>query len=408
MNINTELLHAGVVRDANGATFTPIYQNSAFAQDSAEQLEKIFENKAMGYCYTRVGNPTVTSFENRITKLEGGMASIACSSGMAAIMNAILGIVRSGEEIISSASLYGGTIDLFRDLEEFGIVTHFVKNNDWEAIEAAFNERTRAVFAETIGNPCLDVTDVEKLAEIAHAHQVPLILDNTTATVYLFQGLKHGADIIINSSSKYINGNSNSISGIITYSGKFRFDFDKYAGLSSYKQYGSMAYIAKLRNSFFRDTGACLSPMNAYLNQLGLETLGLRMQRQCDNAYELASWLEQNYPDITVNYPGLAGSPWHEIAKKQFSKGFGGILTLRLGSKERAFRFINALQIPYIISNIGDTKTLVIHPGSTIALHSTQKEREAAGVYEDLVRVSVGIEDVEDLKDDFAQAIAQS
>ena len=407
MNINTELLHAGVVRDANGATFTPIYQNSAFAQDSAEQMEKIFENKAMGYCYTRVGNPTVTAFENRITKLEGGMASIACSSGMAAIMNAILGLVRSGEEIISSASLYGGTIDLFRDLEEYGITTRYVKNNDWEAIEAAFNERTRAVFAETIGNPCLDVTDVERLAEIAHAHQVPLILDNTTATVYLFQGLSHGADVVINSSSKYINGNSNSISGVLTYSGSFRFDLEKYGGFSSYKQYGPMAYIAKLRNSFFRDSGACLAPMNAYLNQLGLETLGLRMQRQCDNAYELAGWIDQNYTDITVNYPGLVSSPWHEIADRQFTKGYGGIFTLRLGSKERAFRFMNALQIPYIVSNIGDTKTLVIHPASTIALHSTQEEREAAGVFEDLVRVSIGIEDAEDLKEDFAQAIAQ-
>lgn len=168
-----------------------------------------------------------------------------------------------------------------------------------------------------------------------------------------------------------------------------------------------MAYIAKLRNSFFRDTGACLAPMNAYLNQLGLETLGLRMQRQCENAFELAQWMEQNDPDLVVNYPGLVSSPWHEIADKQFTKGFGGMLTLRLGSKERAFRFINALQIPYIVSNIGDTKTLVIHPGSTIALHSTAEEREAAGVYEDLVRVSVGIEDVEDLKEDFAQAIAQ-
>ena len=405
MNINTELLHAGVVRDTNGATFTPIYQNSAFAQDSAEKLEKIFENKTMGYCYTRVGNPTVTSFENRITKLEGGMASIACSSGMAAIMNAILSIVQSGEEIISSASLYGGTIDLFRDLESFGIVTHYVKNNDWEAIEAAFNERTRAVFAETIGNPCLDVTDVERLAEIAHAHRVPLILDNTTATVYLFRGLDHGADIVINSSSKYINGNSNSISGILTYSGKFSFDPDKYKGLAPYAKYGPMAYIVKLRNSFFRDSGACLAPMNAYLNQLGLETLGLRMQRQCDNAYELAGWIAQNYADITVNYPGLVTSPWHEIADKQFTKGYGGIFTLRLGSKERAFRFINALQIPYIISNIGDTKTLVIHPASTIALHSTREERKAAGVFDDLVRVSVGIEDVEDLKEDFAQAI---
>ena len=288
MSFNTDLLHAGVVREANGATLPPVYQSSAFEQDTAADLEKIFENKAPGYCYTRVGNPTVTAFENRITKLEGGMASIACASGMAAIMNAILNIVRSGDEIVSSASLYGGSIDLFRDIEEFGIKTRYVKNNDWEAIEGAINEHTRLLFAETIGNPCLDVTDVERLAEIAHAHKIPLILDNTTATAYLFQGLKHGADIVVNSSSKYINGSSNSISGILTYSGRFQWDSEMYPQIAAYKKFGPMAYIARLRNSLFRDNGACLAPMNAYLNLIGMETLGLRMERQCSNALELA------------------------------------------------------------------------------------------------------------------------
>ena len=382
MRFNTDLLHAGVIREANGATLPPVYQNSAFEQDTAADLEKIFENKAPGYCYTRVGNPTVTAFENRITKLEGGMASIACASGMAAIMNAILNIVRSGDEIVSSASLYGGSIDLFRDIEEFGIKTRYVKNNDWEAIEGAINEHTRLLFAETIGNPCLDVTDVERLAEIAHAHKIPLILDNTTATAYLFQGLKHGADIVVNSSSKYINGSSNSISGILTYSGRFQWDSEMYPQIAAYKKFGPMAYIARLRNSLFRDTGACLAPMNAYLNLIGMETLGLRMERQCSNALELAQWLE-----------------------KQFSRGYGAILTLRVGSKENAFALIDALKIPYTLSNIGDTKTLVIHPGSTISLHSSEQEKEDAGVFEDLIRVSVGIEDIEDLKADFAQAI---
>lgn len=374
MNFNTQLLHDGVVRDACGATITPIFQSSAFEQESAEKLEQIFDNKAMGYCYTRVGNPTITSFENRITKLEGGLASIACASGMAAIMNSILAIVRSGDEIISSASLYGGTIDLFRDLEDFGIVTRYVRNNNWDEIEAAFNKRTRAVFAETIGNPCLDVTDVGKLADIAHAHNVPLILDNTTATMYLFKGLENGADIVVNSSSKYINGSSNSISGILTYGGKFKFDYDKYPGLKEYRKYGPMAYIAKLRNSLFRDTGAALAPMNAFLNLIGLETLGLRMQRQCDNAYELASWLEENYPDIIVNYPGLKKSLWNEIAKKQLHRGFGAIVTLRLGTKERAFEFIDSLKIPYIVSNIGDTKTLVIHPECGVCVKACRTE----------------------------------
>lgn len=405
MSFNTDLLHAGVVREVNGATLPPIYQSSAFEQETASDLEKIFENKAPGYCYTRVGNPTVTAFENRITKLEGGMASIACASGMAAIMNAILNIVRSGDEIVSSASLYGGTIDLLRGIEEFGIRTRYVKNNDWEGIENSINAHTRLLFAETIGNPCLDVTDVERLAEIAHSHKIPLILDNTTATPYLFQGLEHGADIVVNSSSKYINGNSNAISGILTYSGKFTWDPKMYPQIAAYKKFGPMAYIARLRNSLFRDTGACLSPMNAYLNLLGMETLGLRMERHCYNAYELARWLQETYPSVTVNYPGLKSSNWHEIAEKQFDNGYGGILTLRLGSKENAFALIDELKIPYSISNIGDTKTLVIHPGSTISLHSSEKEKEDAGVFEDLIRVSVGIEDIEDLKADFAQAM---
>ena len=407
MRFNTSLLHAGVQKEANGSTLPPVYQTSAFEQTSATDLEKIFENKAPGFCYTRVGNPTVTAFENRITKLEGGIASIACASGMAALMNAFLNILRSGNEIVSSASLYGGTIDLFTDLEAFGITTRYVENNNREQIEGAINEHTRLVFAETIGNPCLDVTDIEKLAEIAHEHELPLIVDNTTSTPYLIQVLKHGADIVVNSSSKYINGSSNSISGVLTDGGKFKWKKEKYPGLADYLKFGPMAFIAKLRNGLFRNTGACLAPVNAYLNVIGLETLGLRMERQCNNAAALAKWIEETYPDVTVNYPGLESSPWHAIAKKQFENGYGAILTLRVGSKKQAFDFIDSLNIAYTLSNIGDTKTLVIHPGSTISLHSTEKQKEDAGVFEDLIRVSVGIEDIEDLKEDFAQAFAK-
>lgn len=407
MRFNTSLLHAGVQKETNGSTLPPVYQTSAFEQTSATDLEKIFENKAPGFCYTRVGNPTVTAFENRITKLEGGIASIACASGMAALMNAFLNILRSGDEIVSSASLYGGTIDLFTDLEAFGITTRYVENNNWEQIEGAINEHTRLVFAETIGNPCLDVTDIEKLAGIAHAHELPLIVDNTTSTPYLIQVLKHGADIVVNSSSKYINGSSNSISGVLTDGGKFKWKKETYPGLADYLKFGPMAFIAKLRNGLFRNTGACLAPVNAYLNVIGLETLGLRMERQCNNAAALAKWIEETYPDVTVNYPGLESSPWHTIAKKQFENGYGAILTLRVGSKKQAFDFIDSLNIAYTLSNIGDTKTLVIHPGSTISLHSTEKQKEDAGVFEDLIRVSVGIEDIEDLKEDFAQAFAK-
>jgi O-acetylhomoserine (thiol)-lyase len=324
---------------------------------------------------------------------------------MAALFNAIMNIVQSGDEIISSASLYGGTIDLFRDLEAFGVTTRYVENNNWTQIEEAFSEKTRLVFAETIGNPRLDVTDIQELAALAHSHGVPLIVDNTTATAYLIRPLSLGADIVVNSSSKYINGSSNSISGVLTDGGKFKWDPDKYPLLAEYRKFGPMAYTAKLRNGLFRNTGACLSPQNAYLNQIGMETLGLRMERQCANAFALAKFISEHYPDITVNYPGLSESPWNEIAKKELEHGFGAILTIRVGSRERAFALIDTLKIPYKLSNIGDTKTLVIHPASTISLHSTEKQREEAGVFDDLIRISVGIEDVEDLEADFTQAI---
>ncbi len=408
MRFNTSLIHGGVKRDDKmGATHVPIYQVSAFEHTSAEELEKIFGNKAAGFTYTRLGNPTVQAFEARITALEGGKASIACASGMAALTNAFLNILRAGDEIVTSASLYGGSIDLFRDFEAFGIKTVYVENNNWDTFEAAINEHTRLIFAETIGNPGLDVTDIRKLSELAHAHGLPLIIDNTAATAYLVRPIELGADIVVNSSSKYINGSSNAISGILTDGGKFRWDFEKYPGLKEYAKFGTLAYTAKLRSGLFRNTGACLSPQNAFLNQIGLETLGLRMQRECDNAAALSSWIRTSYPEITVNYPGLTESPWHVIAKEQFHGGYGAIFTLRTGSKENAFRLLNALKLPYQLSNIGDTRTLVIHPASTISLHSTQKQREDAGVFDDLIRVSVGIEDIEDLKEDFEQAVKQ-
>lgn len=406
MNFNTALLHEGVdKKEKFGATLTPIYQSSAFYQQTADDLAGIFSNRAPGYCYTRVANPTISAFENRINKLEGGVGTIAAASGMAALFNAVTNIVRSGDEVVSSASLYGGTIDLFRDLEAFGIVTRYVENNNWEQIEAAINDKTRLIFAETIGNPSLDVTDIDKLAEIAHSHGVPLIVDNTCATPYLIKAIEHGADIVVNSSSKYINGSSNSISGVLTDSGKFKWNKEKYPGLADYVKFGPYAYTAKLRNGLFRNTGACLSPQTAFLNSLGLETLGLRMERQCSNAVKLAHFLEDNYKDFVVNYPGLESSPWHEIAKKELKNGFGAIITLRVGTKEKAFKLLDSLNIAYRLSNIGDTKTLVIHPASTISLHSTKQQQEDAGVFDDLIRISVGIEDFEDLRDDFIQAI---
>lgn len=402
---NTGLLHGTNEKYPQGATQVPIYQSSAFRHDSAEDLEKIFDNKKMGFSYTRINNPTVESFEKRVTMLEDGIGSVACASGMAALTNAFLNILQARDEIVAACGLYGGTVELFDDLKPFGISVKYVKENKPEAFEAEITEKTRIVFAETIGNPKLDVTDIQAVAEVAHKYDVPLIVDNTVATPYLIRPLKLGADIVVHSSSKYINGSSDAISGILVCGKGLKWDPDRYPGLAPYRKFGPFAYIAKLRNGLFRNTGACLAPQNAFLNNLGLETLGLRMQRQCDNALELARFLQGLGGDIEVNYPGMEESPYHEIAKKQFKNGYGAIVTVRTGSKEKAFSIINSLKIPLIISNIGDTKTLVIHPESTIAAHISDEEKLQSGVFEDLIRISVGIEDIEDLKEDFKQAI---
>ncbi len=406
MKYDTALLHGNFKGDNNtGATLVPIYQSSAFGQDTAEKTEDIFHNRASGFAYTRISNPTVASFENRITYLEGGIASVAVSSGMAAITASFLNILSSGDEIISKSSVFGGTLDLFKDLENLGIRTRFVENITKEELEKNVNEHTKLVFAETIGNPRLDVTDIKESAGLIHSFGIPFILDNTTATTYIVKGIELGADIIINSASKYINGNSNSISGIITDSGNFKWTEEKYPIMKEYIRLGRFAYTAKLRNDTFRNMGCCLSPMNAYYNSLGLETLSLRMERHCRNALSLARSLEHAEGIREVNYPILRSSPYYDTAKRVLGEKGGGILTLRLYTKERAFAFINRLKYAVNITNIGDTKTLVIHPASTIYAHSSRAEQEKAGVYDDLIRVSVGIEDIDDITEDFRQAL---
>jgi O-acetylhomoserine (thiol)-lyase len=406
MKFNTALLHGNFNGDtATGATLAPIYQSSAFGQDSAEKIEKIFHNQAPGFAYSRISNPTVAAFENRITYLEEGIGSIATSSGMAAITAAFLNILRTGDEVVSSSSVFGGTLDLFRDLENFGIKVKFIDSITKENLDATVNENTKAVFAETIGNPKLDVTDIAEAAKLIHSFNLPFILDNTSATTYLVKGISLGADIIINSSSKYINGSSNSISGIITDSGNYQWTEEKYPSMKEYLKFGKFAFLAKLKNDTFRNIGCCLSPMNAYFNTLGLETLSLRMERHSSNALKLAEYFENKDGVVSVNYPMLKSSPHYETAKKQLGGKGGGIFTIRLGSKERAFAFINQLKYAINITNIGDTKTLVIHPASTIYAHSTKEEMEMAGVYDDLIRVSVGIEDIDDLIEDFESAL---
>jgi O-acetylhomoserine (thiol)-lyase len=406
LKYDTSLLHGNFKGDAGtGATLVPVYQSSAFGQETAEQIEKIFHNKAAGFAYTRISNPTTASFENRITYLEAGIASVAVSSGMAAISATFLNILSSGDEIISKNSIFGGTLDLFKDFENLGIKIHLIDEITEDEMKKYVNENTKAVFAETIGNPKLDVTDVKNASEIVHSFGLPFILDNTTATTYLVKGIDLGADIIINSASKYINGNSNSISGVITDSGNFKWTVEKYPIMKDYVRFGKFAFSAKLKNDTFRNLGCCVSPMNSYYNSLGLETLSLRMERHCSNALALAESLEGLDGVREVVYPMLKSSPYYDIANSQFNGKGGGILTLRLFTKERAFAFINQLKYAINITNIGDTKTLVIHPSSTIYAHSNEEEQAKAGVYDDLIRVSVGIEDIEDLKQDFKDAL---
>lgn len=408
MKFNTALLHDNFKSDlSTGATVMPIYQVSAFSHDSPETLEKIFNNRAPGFAYSRISNPTVDSFEKRIASLENGIGAVACSSGMAAVTMSLLNILKTGDEVIAGSGLFGGTIDLFGDLKPFGINAQFVNSFTAEEIEPLITDKTKAIFTELIGNPRLDIVDIESVSSLAHKHSIPLIIDSTTATPYLIHPIDYGADIVVHSSSKYINGSGNAISGVIIDSGNFKWDEKKYDFVKEYKRYGKFAYLAKLRNGIWRNVGCCLAPMNAFLNTIGLETLGLRMERLCDNALQLAEFLD-SFDSIEVNYPALPDSKYYPLTKKQLGGKGGAILTIRTGSKERAFRLMNNLKIPLVATNIGDVRTLVIHPASTIYAHSSDEQKINAGVYEDTIRISIGIEDIEDLKDDFKQAIEKS
>lgn len=405
MKFNTALLHQNFNgEEFTGSTVMPIYQVSAFAHESAEKLEKVFNNKAPGFAYTRISNPTVDSFEKRVAAMENGIGAVACSSGMAAVTMSLLNILESGDEIIAGSGLFGGTIDLFGDLKAFGITTRFVQNVTAEEIEPLINHKTKAVFAELIGNPKLDVVDLKKVSELVHSHGIPLIIDSTTATPYLIHPFEYGADVVVHSSSKYINGGGNAISGIIIDSGNFRWENLRCKGLEEYRRYGKFAYLAKLRNGIWRNVGGCLAPMNAFMNSVGLETLGLRMERLCYNALKLAEFLDST-EGIEVNYPALKSSPYYELVQKQFGGKGGAILTIRTGSKEEAFKLINSLKYAVNATNIGDIRTLVIHPASTIYTHNSEEQKKNAGVYDDTIRISIGIEDIADLIEDFSQAI---
>ena len=405
MQFNTLLLHGkSVAHNAHGEILPPISQVSAFQYESMEDLEKVFQHKRMGFAYTRIGNPTTGALEQKLSELEGGVGAVCTSSGMAAISSTILAICKSGDEILVGSGLYGGTIDLLHDLEKLGIHAVFLEQLTGDEVRRRVNERTRAVFGEMISNPALKVLDVPDLSKAAHEAGIPLIIDATTATPFIARPLALGADIVIHSISKYFNGGGNSIGGVIIDGGKFRWNIEKFEALAEFKKYGNGAFLVRLRTDVWENLGGCMAPLNAYLCYLGVETLGLRMDRICKNADKLARALNA-LPGIDVNYLTLPSHPYHRYVEEELNGYGGGILTFRVGSKERAFQIINRLKYALIASNIGDVRTLVIHPASTLYLHSGEEGTRAAGVYDDTIRVSVGIEDAEDLIHDFTEAI---
>lgn len=403
-------IHGGLETGTDGPTTVPIVQSTAFAYGAASVLEDVFRGRKAGPVYTRLGNPTTEVLEKRLALLEGGRAAIATSSGMAAIATAVMSIVRSGDEILASASLFGGTFSLFREtLSNYGVTTCFVDPTDAAAVRSGVTGRTRLIFVETIGNPRIDVPDVSAIAATAKEAGVPLVLDATISTPCLARGCELGADIIVHSTSKYINGAGSAIGGVIIDMGRFVWRGDKFPHFAPFvKRYGEFAFAARVRKLIHKDFGGCAAPMNSFLLIGGLETLALRMEKHCANAVALAHFLN-SHPKVTwVRYPGLAESPFHEIASRQFHGRYGGLLAFGLADREGAFRFIDHLRMAKNAANIGDAKTLVIHPASTIYCDYKTEDKVMMGVTEEMVRVSVGIEHKDDIIEDFAQALGEA
>jgi O-acetylhomoserine (thiol)-lyase len=414
----TLAVHAGQVVDpTTGSRAVPIYQTTSYVFENADHAAALFGLQQFGNIYTRIMNPTTDVLEKRVAALEGGVAALATASGQAAETLTILTLANSGDEIVSSTSLYGGTYNLFHyTLPKLGIKVRFVEADDYDGLRKAVNDRTRAVYTESLGNPKLDVVDLEKLASIAHEHGLPLIVDNTIPSPILCNPIQWGADIVVHSATKFLGGHGNSIAGVIVDSGKFdwaksgRFrDFvepdPSYHGLSYTGAFANLAFILKARVQGLRDTGACLSPFNAFLILQGIETLHLRMQRHSENALAIAKFLEKHPGVDWVNYPGLTSSKYHALAKKYLPHGSSSIVTFGIrGGYDAGKQFIDSLQIFSLLANLGDSKSLVIHPASTTHQQLTVEEQATTGVTPNLVRLSVGIEDVTDLIADLEQA----
>jgi O-acetylhomoserine (thiol)-lyase len=413
-------LHAGqeTADSATNARAVPIYQTTSFVFDSPEHAANLFALKQFGNIYSRIMNPTQDAFERRVAALEGGVGALATASGQAAETLAILNIAGAGDEIVSSASLYGGTYNLFHyTLPKLGINVRFVDSRDPNNFRSAINEHTKAIFAETLGNPRLDTLDFDAVSAIAHENGIPVIVDNTLATPYLVQPFKHGVDIIVHSATKFIGGHGTSIGGVIVDSGKFdwaasgRFpgltDPDpSYHGVQYVEALGPLAYIIKARVQLLRDLGPAASPFNDWLFLQGLETLPLRMERHSQNALRVAEFLESHSAVSWVSYPGLANHPQHDLAQKYFTHGYGAILGFGIkGGLEAGKNLIRHIELFSHLANVGDAKSLIIHPASTTHSQLTEEEQIETGVTPDFIRLSVGLETVDDLLDDLDRAL---
>jgi O-acetylhomoserine (thiol)-lyase len=420
-HLETLALHAGQEVDSTTLSrAVPIYQTTSYVFKSTDHAANLFALKEFGNIYTRLMNPTTDVLEKRLAALEGGVGGLGLSSGQSAIYVSIFNICGAGGHIVSSNSLYGGTVTLFsQTFKKLGIEVSFVDPKQPENFAKAIKKNTRLIYIETIGNPKNDILDYEKIAQIAHKNGMPVICDNTVATPILFRPIEHGIDIIVHSCTKFIGGHGTSIGGAIVDSGKFDWTNGKYPeltepdpsyhGVKYVEAVGPLAYIIKARTQFLRDMGSCMSPFNAFLFLQGIETLHLRMQRHCENALALAKWLEKHNAVSWVNYPGLESHADYKLAKKYLPKGQGAILGFGIkGGREAGIKFINSVKLASHLANIGDSKTLVIHPASTTHSQLNEAEQLAAGVTQDYIRVSVGTEHIDDIIADFDNALKKA
>ncbi|QJA05406.1 O-acetylhomoserine aminocarboxypropyltransferase/cysteine synthase [Thermosulfurimonas marina] len=407
---HTRVIHEGLrPEDWEGATLPPIYQTASHRHPTAESLSAAFGGQSADHIYLRLSNPTNRFLEEKLAALEGGAGAILTSSGMAAIANACLALLRPGDEFVAGNSLFMSTYVLFANIfPKYGITARFVEPTDLEALKAALSPRTRFIFVETIGNPKMDVPDLAALAEIAHENGLPLIVDNTLATPYLCRPIELGADIVIHSTTKYLSGHGCATGGVIIDSGRFDWTQSRFA--EDFKPFvdrrGPLAYLDKVWREYHINFGTTQAPFHAYLTALGLDTLALRMERHCENALKVAQFLSEQPEVQWVRYPGLPDHPHREVAERQFQgKGFGGLLTFGLKDQETCFRFIRNLRLVYHLANLGDCKTLIIHPYSSQYLAFPEDLKRSLSITPDLLRLSVGLEDVEDICEDLRQAL---